>query len=145
MKKSILGIFCIMFLFGCESKEDVIKDNITVKIKEKLKNPDSFEFVSMAIVESITVKDRKRDVANKQNLDEIIEINKTYPAKDLLHEIETEYKFVQDKDDSEIAVYLVDFVSKGTNSFGAIIQSKYRATVLNDKKYSVLGISANKD
>ena len=134
-----------MFLFGCESKEDVIKDNITVKIKEKLKNPDSFEFVSMAIVESITVKDRKRDVANKQNLDEIIEINKTYPAKDLLHEIETEYKFVQDKDDSEIAVYLVDFVSKGTNSFGAIIQSKYRATVLNDKKYSVLGISANKD
>ena len=46
-------------------------------------------------------------------------------------------------DENKEAVYYVDFVAKGTNSFGGIIQSKYSATVLNDENLTVLSISKN--
>lgn len=37
-----------MSLFSC-SNQSKIKESITTKIKENLKNPDSFEFVCMKI------------------------------------------------------------------------------------------------
>ena len=113
------------------------------QLKEQLKNPDSFEFVSMNISKTFTVKERKQTTTLK-SLNEIKEINKQLPSEDLLKHIETEYNFLEKQtDENKEAVYYVDFVAKGTNSFGGIIQSKYSATVLNDENLTVLSISKN--
>ncbi|WP_070786781.1 hypothetical protein [Flavobacterium crassostreae] len=143
MKKVLIAIFCFATLVSCEKKEDKMKENITLKLKEQLKNPDSFEFVSMNISKTFTVKERKQTTTLK-SLNEIKEINKQLPSEDLLKHIETEYNFLEKQtDENKEAVYYVDFVAKGTNSFGGIIQSKYSATVLNDENLTVLSISKN--
>jgi hypothetical protein len=143
MKKVLIAVLCFVTLISCEKKEDKMKENITSKLKEQLKNPDSFEFVSMNVSKTFTVKERK-ETTTKESLDNIREINKQLPSEDLLKHIETEYNFLEKQtDENKEAVYYVDFVSKGTNSFGGIIQSKYSATVLNDDNLTVLSISKN--
>ena len=60
------------------------------------------------------------------------------------NKIHDEITFLEKQtDENKEAVYYVDFVAKGTNSFGGIIQSKYSATVLNDENLTVLSISKN--
>lgn len=143
MKKVLIAVLCFVTLISCEKKEDKMKENITSKLKEQLKNPDSFEFVSMNVSKTFTVKERK-ETTTKESLDNIREINKQLPSEDLLKHIETEYNFLEKQtDENKEAVYYVDFVAKGTNSFGGIIQSKYSATVLNDDNLTVLSISKN--
>ncbi|RTY80625.1 hypothetical protein EKL97_10165 [Flavobacterium sp. LS1P28] len=143
MKKVLIAVLCFVTLISCEKKDEKMKENFTLKLKEQLKNPDSFEFVSMNISKTFTVKERKK-TTTLESLNEIREINKQLPSEDLLKHIETEYNFLEKQtDENKEAVYYVDFIAKGTNSFGGIIQSKYSATVLNDENLTVLSISKN--
>ena len=143
MKKILIAVLCFVTLISCEKKDEKMKENITLKLKEQLKNPDSFEFVSMNISKTFSVKERK-ETTTKESLEKIREINNQIPSEDLLKHIETEYDFLEKQtDENKEAVYYVDFVAKGTNSFGGIIQSKYSATVLNDENLTVLSISKN--
>jgi hypothetical protein len=142
MKKIVFMLF-VFTIISCENQQDIMKTNISEKIKSEFKNPDSFEFVSMNISDTFSVKDRKQ-IVTKEKLEEIRDLNKEGAAEDLLKHIETEYNFLQKQtDDNKEAVYYVDFVAKGTNSFGAVIQSKYSATVLNDENLTVLSTSQN--
>ena len=146
MKKILLVCLAFTVLISCEkekSKEEIIKEKIATKLKTKLKNPDSYEFVSMDLAESFTVKERRK-VSTQESLEEIREINKTLPSPDLLKRMETEYNFLKNQtDENKTALYRYDFVAKGTNSFGGIIQSKYSVDVLNDENYTVLNVSKN--
>ena len=151
MKTKSLLLLSLIFLISCKnetpkieiSKDEIIKQNIGNKLKGMLKNPDSYEFVSMDLAQSFTVKERKENIT-KANLEEMRELNKTIPSPDLLDRMETEYSYLKNQtDDNKIALYRYNFVAKGTNSFGGIIQSKYSTDVLNDKNYTVLNISKN--
>lgn len=146
MKKILLLCLTFTVLLSCKkeiNKDEVIKDNIGNKLKERLKNPDSFEFVSMTLAKSFTVKERKETVT-KSDLEKMRELNKSVPSEDLLHRMETEYSFLEKQsDENKTALYRYDFVAKGTNSFGGVIQSKYSADVLNDENFTVLNISKN--
>ena len=59
----------------------------------------------------------------------------------LTYQTQKEYDFIQKtpKDDDEVTYY-VQFIAKGTNSFGAIIQTTYSATVLNDENLTVFSV-----
>ncbi|MGG7036540.1 MAG: hypothetical protein ACI7YS_15290 [Flavobacterium sp.] len=146
MKKILLLCLTLTVLLSCEkevNKDEVIKENIGNKLKERLKNPDSYEFVSINLAKSFTVKERK-ETATKSDLEEMRELNKSVPSADLLNRMETEYSFLEKQtDENKTALYRYDFVAKGTNSYGGIIQSKYSADVLNDENFTVLSVSKN--
>lgn len=125
------------------TKDEIIKLNIENKLKQRLKNPDSYEFVSLNLAKSFTVKERKETIT-KKDLEQLRELNKTIPSPDLLNRMEVEYSFLEkQRDINKIALYRYDFIAKGTNSLGGIIQSKYSADVLNDNNYTALSISKN--
>ncbi|UWY26582.1 hypothetical protein N4T20_12745 [Flavobacterium sp. TR2] len=125
------------------TKDEIIKLNIENKLKQRLKNPDSYEFVSLNLAKSFTVKERKETIT-KKDLEQLRELNKTISSPDLLNRMEVEYSFLEkQKDVNKIALYRYDFIAKGTNSLGGIIQSKYSADVLNDNNYTALSISKN--
>lgn len=132
-------------LFSC-SNESKIKESITNKIKEHLKNPDSFEFVSMKVKKTESLKDLKKRFTIKdlkQLIKDYKELDKGYEDgqnhDDLVFVLENYLKFLEKNiDEKKDAIYYVDFVSKGTNSYGAIIQSNYEAQVLNDDNKTTL-------
>jgi hypothetical protein len=146
MKKILILCLTLVILTSCKNevnKDEIIKENIGNKLRERLKNPDSYEFVSMVLAKSFTVKERK-ETTTKESLEKMREINKIIPSTDLLSRMETEYSFLEKQtDENQIALYRYDFIAKGTNSFGGVIQSKYSADVLNDPKFTVLSISIN--
>ena len=78
MKKSILVTILAMLLFSCSSDESKMKESITNKIKEHLKNPDSFEFVSMEIKSKISLD----TVAKRVNLKNINEFRQLITESD---------------------------------------------------------------
>ncbi|TSE02656.1 hypothetical protein [Aquimarina algiphila] len=118
----------------------IIKKNITEKLKTNFKNPDSFEFISMTIKKTIPVKERKKTIT-KEYLDKVKKLNKELDSPELLHQAQTELDYLEKQtDENADAVYYVDFVAKGENSFGGTIQNTYSATVLNDDKYTVLKV-----
>lgn len=153
MKKVLIAILCFVTLISCEKKDEKMKENITLKLKEQLKNPDSFEFVSMNISKTFTVKERKK-ITTLETLNETKELNKQAKilnseelindTEDLLKRNEIEYNFLKSQtDENKEALYHIDFVAKATNSFGGIIQTKYWISVLNDDKLTVLSIGKN--
>ncbi len=135
-------------LFSC-SNEVKIKESISNNIKEHLKNPDSFEFVSMKIKKTESVRDLKKRFTTKdlkQLIKDYKELDKGYEDgqnhNDLIFAFENYYKFLEkNNDEKKEALYYVDFVSKGTNSYGAIIQSRYEAQVLNDDNKTALFVT----
>lgn len=161
MKIKSFIILSLLFLISCKkeipkketlkkeitkdeiTKDEIIKLNIENKLKQRLKNPDSYEFVSLNLAKSFTVKERKETIT-KKDLEELRELNKTISSSDLLNRMEVEYSFLEkQRDVNKIALYRYDFIAKGTNSLGGIIQSKYSADVLNDNNYTALSISKN--
>lgn len=144
MKKSILVTILAMLLFSCSSDESKMKESITNKIKEHLKNPDSFEFVSMEIKSKISLDTVAKRV-NLKNINEfrqLITESDTDENKDFLNRLQKEYDFTKVyKGDKNEAEYYVTFVAKGTNSYGAIIQSTYEAQVLNDENKTTLSVT----
>ena len=147
MKKLSLVILTLTVFVSCaekeKTKEEKIRENIEEKLKSIMKDPASYEFVSMSINKTFSVAERKKTVSEEQ-LKKIRELNKDVPSPDLLNQIETEYAFLQKQvDENKDAIYYVDFVAKGTNSFGGVIQNKYSATVVNDDNLTVVGLSRN--
>ncbi|WP_149207885.1 hypothetical protein [Flavobacterium johnsoniae] len=161
MKIKSFIILSLLFLISCKkeipekeiskkethkkeiTKDEIIKLNIENKLKQRLKNPDSYEFVSLNLAKSFTVKERKETIT-KKDLEQLRELNKTISSPDLLNRMEVEYSFLEkQKDVNKIALYRYDFIAKSTNSLGGIIQSKYSADVLNDNNYTALSISKN--
>jgi len=144
MKKLLFGLLLSMTLFSCSNNENKIKESITNKIKENLKNPDSFEFVSMVIKTKVSVEDVKKRI-NLKSLNEfkkLINESSSQENKDFLAQLEKNYNFIENyKGDKNEAEYYVTFVAKGTNSYGAIIQSSYEALVLNDDDKTTLSVT----
>ena len=147
MKKLLLLTLTLTLFISCaekeKTKEEKMRENIEAKLKPTMKDPASYEFVSMNIKKTFSVAERKKTV-NEEQLNKIRELNKDVPSPDLLNQIETEYAFLQKQtDENKDATYYVDFVAKGTNSFGGVIQNKYSATVVNDDNLTVVGLSGN--
>lgn len=144
MKKIILLALLSILLFSCSSDESKIKESISNKIKEQLKNPDSFEFVSMQINSKISLDTLKKRI-NKESINEFkvfIKASDNDENKKFLELMEKQDIFTQNyKDDRNEAGYYVTFVSKGTNSFGVVVQSNYEAFVLNDENKTTLSIT----
>jgi len=150
MKNYLILILALIVITSCkeskENKEEIIKENISNKIKQNFKDPDSFEFVSMNLKEKETVKERKK-VNNEKKVEEVKELYEKLGSKDskeLLESMQKELEFLNKQtDDDKTAVFKYDFVAKGTNSFGGKIQTKYLVRVLNDENYTVLSFSKN--
>ncbi|MFA5299512.1 MAG: hypothetical protein WC389_15085 [Lutibacter sp.] len=146
MKKLLLLLLTLTILTSCgekeKTKEEKMRENIEAKLKPSMKNPASYEFVSMNIKKTFSVAERSKTV-NEEQLNKVRELNKELPSPDLLNQIETEYAYLQKQtDENKDAVYYVDFVAKGTNSYGGIIQSNYSATVINDDDFTVVGLKS---
>ncbi len=147
MKNLLLFTLTLTLFISCgekeKTKEDKMRDNIEAKLKPTLKDPASYEFVSMNIKNTISVAERKKTM-NEEHLNKVRELNEELPSPELLNQAETEYAFLQKQtDENKDAVYYVDFIAKGTNSFGGIIQNKYSATIVNDDNLTVVGLSRN--
>ena len=146
MKKFLLLLITITIFISCgekeKTKDEKIRENIEAKLKPTMKDPASYEFVSMNIKKTFSVAERKKTVNEKQ-LQKVRELNEQMPSPDLLNQVETEYSFLQNQtDENKDAVYYIDFVAKGTNSYGGVIQNKYSATVVNDDNLTVVGIKS---
>jgi hypothetical protein len=147
MKKFLLVVITLTMLISCgekeKTKEEKMRENIEAKLKPTMKDPASYEFVSMNIKKTFSVAERKKTM-NEEYLNKVRELNNDLPSPDLLYQAETEYAFLQKQtDENKEATYYVDFVAKGTNSYGGVIQSKYSATVLNDDNLTVFRVSGN--
>ncbi len=144
MKKILIVLLLSISLFSCSNNESKMKESITNKIKENLKNPDSFEFVSMVIKTKVSVEDVKKRI-NLKSLNEfkkLINDSSSQENKDFLAQLEKNYNFIENyKGDKNEAEYYVTFVAKGTNSYGAVIQSSYEAHVLNDDDKTTLSVT----
>jgi hypothetical protein len=144
MKKIILVALLSFALFSCSNDESIMKESISTKIKEQLKNPDSFEFVSMEIKSKISLDTLKKRI-NKESINEYKELIKSRnneEDKKFLEFLEKQYKFTQNfKGNNNEAAYYITFISKGTNSYGGVIQSSYEAFVLNDDDKTTLSVT----
>jgi len=137
MRNFILLVVFSTFLFSCE-KEDIIKEKVISEVKSKMKNPDSFEFVNYEVFRTTTFKEAKEGLPLTK---ELIRIT----SGDEKANYQKEYNFVNsEKDENKIAFYNVYLTAKGTNSFGAIIQSKYSVKVLNNENIDVVYINERK-
>src|SRR5690625_3279089 len=120
MKNYLILILALIVITSCkeskENKEEIIKENISNKIKQNFKDPDSFEFVSMNLKEKETVKERKK-VNNEKKVEEVKELYEKLGSKDskeLLESMQKELEFLNKQtDDDKTAVFKYDFVAKG--------------------------------
>ena len=133
--KLLIVLFLSLTILSCKDKQEIIKDNITTVLKEKMNNPDSFQFVSMKIKKTITVGERKK-IMTSEKLKEVYDL---MGESELYNQYKTEFEFLQKQnEDNKEAVYYVDFIARGENGFGAIIKNEYSATVLNDENLTVV-------
>ncbi|MEN8125504.1 MAG: hypothetical protein ABFR32_10280 [Bacteroidota bacterium] len=117
-------------------KQDIIKENITIVLKERMNNPDSFQFVSMNTNKTILVEERKK-LITKENVQRVYEL--AGDKSEIYNQYKTEFDFLQKQNDNyKDAVYIIDFIAKVENKFGAIINKKYLAIVLNDENFTVV-------
>src|SRR5690554_3139731 len=118
MKKLLLLTLTLTLFISCaekeKTKEERIRENIEAKLKPTMKDPASYEFVSMNIKKTISVAERKKTM-NEEHLKEVRELNEQLPSPELLNQAETENAFLEKQtDENKDAVYYVDFVAKGT-------------------------------
>lgn len=117
-----------------------MQESISTEFKKDMNDPSTFEFVSMNIGKTIIAGERKK-VMNEDFLKNI----ENYKGKDdwdkTIEQTKREIEFLKDKDNDYEAVYYVDFVARGSNSFGAIIKNNYSATILNDENLTVVHLT----
>ena len=135
--KKIVFILVSLLITSCQTKEELMQKNITTEFKKVMDDPSTFEFVSMNIKKTITVGERKKFM-NEDELKDVIRLG----MDDLEEQMKKEIEFLKYKDNNLEAVYYVDFVARGSNKFGAIIKSKYSATVLNDENLTVVHLKS---
>ena len=88
----------------------------------------------MNISKKFTAKER-REIINEESLARAKNV-----GGDTYEQYKTEFEFLKSLDDNEEAVYYIDFTAKGTNSFGATIQTNFSATVINNDEYSIVNL-----
>jgi hypothetical protein len=131
MKKVILILIFSVLFISCD-KEDPIKEKTILEVKSKIKNPDSFEYVNYEIFKKVNFKEAKI------GLPIILELIKYSSGVDKKN-YQKQVDFINNnKDETQIAYYDIYLTAKGTNSFGAIIQSKYYLRVLNNDNFDVV-------
>jgi hypothetical protein len=87
--------------------------------------------------------DERKEQVNDKKLQDVRDLNESYPSPELLNQVEIEHAFLKQQTDGKMdAVYYVNFVIRGKNSFGAIIKNNYSATVVNDKNLTVVGVKS---
>ena len=137
MKKILFTILFTCILFSCQEK-DLIKEKAISKVKSQMKNPDSFEFVDYKVFKTQTFAEAKKMLQLTKKLILIT----TGSEKD---NYQKEYDFINSgTNENETAIYSVYLTAKGTNSFGAIIQSKYVVKILNNDSKDVVYINEKK-
>jgi len=138
MKK--LFIVLIVFTFISCEKEDTIKEKVILEVKSKMKNPDSFEFVSYEVFRKETFKEAKKGIEFTKEL-----IKNPFTTEDEKVNYQKSLDFINSgANENDIATYSVYLTAKGTNSFGAIIQSKYVVKVLNNENLDVVYLNEKK-
>ena len=149
MKKLTILFVAVLFISCTKTKEEKMQENITTEFKKDMNDPSTFEFVSMSIKKTFTVGERKKVMSEKR----LKELEAMYKDADwkgrpiddikiMLNQQKIEMKFLKNIDDNLEAVYYVDFVARGSNSFGAIIKNNYSATVLNDENLTVVHLKS---
>lgn len=149
MKKLTLIIGLLIFTSCTKTKEEKMQESISTEFKKDMNDPSTFEFVSMNIAKTFTAGERKK-VMNEASIKEMEKSLKEREAygmdntsyKLLLEQTKKETEFLKSKDDNFEAVYYIDFVARGSNSFGAIIKKDYSATVLNDGSFTVVHLKS---
>jgi hypothetical protein len=98
----------------------------------------------MEIKSKISLDTLKKRI-NKESINEYKELIKSRnneEDKKFLEFLEKQYKFTQNfKGNNNEAAYYITFISKGTNSYGGVIQSSYEAFVLNDDDKTTLSVT----
>lgn len=145
MKNLVLCLITAIFLIGCSNSSETekqlprkerMKISAISAVKPTMKDPASFEFVSLSVTDSATVGERK-EIVNEEELKKVMEF--TLPeADELKQQVQLEYDFLKNQtQEDKIAVYFIDMQAKGTNSFGGVIQNTFRLTLLNDSSFTV--------
>ncbi|HLF51064.1 hypothetical protein [Flavobacterium sp.] len=130
MKK--ISLFILVLIFANCTQKDEIKEKVINAVKINLKNPDSFEFVNYEVFKTVNFKEAKIGLPI---IKEMIRISTGLEKV----KYQKQFEFVNSaKNESDIAYYDTYLVAKGTNSFGAIIQSKYYVKVLNNKTFDIV-------
>jgi hypothetical protein len=147
MKTTTKLIFLLTFIFiSCkDASENPLQKSVIEKVKKTLVNPDSFEFVSYEIYQQMSVSEIKEMYKNT-NEDFLKQIEQVYgkDSRDYF-EYEQVINFLKNqKDNDKIGMYYVKLVYKGTNIYGGIIQSTFNERILNDKNFTILDNSYEK-
>lgn len=141
-----IGLFAMVTIAftSCAKKKptqyEIVLQNVEEYIKSIMNDPDSYEFVSLELKDSVLFSDNieyykdyhKKNIEDELHLIELYEksIYSSYPKEisDIKLEIEKN-KIILEKIDSletqlaertnEVAIYIYHFTCRGNNSFGA--------------------------
>jgi hypothetical protein len=164
MKKQILLSFLLLsILISCntttkkteEKKEpvkttaDVIRENIEAYIQDKLHDPNSYEFIDLSVLDTITYKENIEEfkTSTKLNIETArilkdqsdIKIYNNRLIK--LKEIE---KSIQDSLNNT-AAYLYSFKFRANNKMGALTLHDYYVQLTSEPEYEVLNMTTEFD
>jgi hypothetical protein len=155
MKKTV-ALFSLLVAFGC-TKEIPIEKSISEYVQTNLKNPASYEKISIKVLDTVTVGDeiKEEKAGYKEIITEYEQKNnelkqgaqndavKAY-MKDNNNQIDLYNKQIADrcKDSSstETKYYKVSHKYRANNSFGA--KELYNDIVSMDKNYKITGSHA---
>lgn len=132
-----------------KTTNDIIRENIEAYMQDKLHDPSTYEFVSLASLDTITYKDNISEYRILINIDiESAKISKNYVdlkkynerlAK--LEEIESDIKDSL----SNTAAYLYGFKFRASNKMGALTLHNYYVQLKPGPVYEVLNMTNDYD
>lgn len=157
MKKTV-ALFGLLVAFGC-TKENPIEKSISEYVQTNLKDPESYEKISIKILDTVTVGDeiRKEKAGYKESIKKIEQKNDelkqgsqngavTAYLKDNNNELEYYNKLIaercKDSSSAETKYYTVSHKYRANNSFGA--KELYNDIVSMNKDYKITGSHIDK-
>lgn len=173
-KLSIIITILFITLISCKDKlptrDEIVKNNVEDYLKDKMDDPNSYEFVELRLVDSILFKDnikyRKENFQNdlkyeKGNLERQekykAEIPSMYDEKNVI-ELKTKIERIKNiltKIDSletnlgqktnDVASYTYNFRCRGNNKLGAKILNDYILQTNPSPDFKVINLTDNKD
>nr|DAN18506.1 MAG TPA: TRAF PROTEIN, TRAO PROTEIN, TRAN ADHESION, BACTERIAL SECRETION.5A [Bacteriophage sp.] len=162
MKKAIVSILTV-FLASCSfgmhepSKEDIVKNNIVAYLQDKLDDPQSYELVSLELIDSTTYLDninyRKRDFEDDIKSDERLSEISSEPdyylkginrSKRILAKIDSIQIALGDSVNC-IAAYKFIFKFRSKNSFGAKVLNEYILQTTGKPSFDIIQMTNDPD
>lgn len=140
--RKLIVLLIVLSVISCAkelTKEEKMQKSITTEFLKTMNDPSTFEFVSMGIKKTFKVSERKK-VMNEEHLKDLKKYQGEVVWDVMIKQIEIEMEFLKSKNEEEDGVYYVDFVARGSNSFGAIMKNDYSAVVLNDENLTVVNL-----